>query len=536
MRISQKIAVGYIGLTLLILVSGGVGYYGVKTLSDTLGFVAHQAWDTADGAMEGVIGLQAEMLAIEEAVVAGTDASSRNEYLNRAETAKREGHAALDRMRRAGLIDKRMLAELDSAIAAYDAAKERAITAIRQADAAAIRERMAELRREAETLHDILDRTEEAGDGQVESRTESIAAASQAAVTLMVFAAVAGLLAAIGATLWARHSISKPIERVVERLRDISEGAGDLTVTLPAEGRDEFGELAKLFNRFVAKLRDVMSSVVAPAEQLSHASGRLAQVTETTTRAIERQKMETTHLATAMHEMSATSREVAHHAEHGAEAAAKTKAEAMTGKQVVDEAVASINALAAEIARAAEVIARLEQESQSIGSVLDVIQGIAEQTNLLALNAAIEAARAGEHGRGFAVVADEVRTLASRTHDSTREIHAMIERLQAGTREAVSVMHRSSEQAGRSVAHATRAGDSLHSIAEAIVSISDMTHQVASASEEQTAVANEISRSITAISDDSEATTHGVRETQAASDELVRLSEQLKRLVGQFRV
>ncbi len=305
---------------------------------------------------------------------------------------------------------------------------------------------------------------------------------------------------------------------------------------MPAEGNDEVSELARLFNRFVARLREVMSSVVAPAEQLSTASSQLAQVTETTMQAIDRQKLETTQLATAMHEMSATAQDVAHHAEHGAGAAAKTKAEAMSGKQVVDEAVTSINALAAEIARAAEVIGRLEQEGQKIGSVLDVIQGIAEQTNLLALNAAIEAARAGEHGRGFAVVADEVRTLASRTRDSTSEIHAMIERLQAGTREAVGVMQRSSEQAGRSVERAERAGGSLHAIAESIVSISDMTHQVASASEEQTAVANEISRSITAISDEAENTTRGARETNAASDELVHLSDRLHRLVRQFKV
>jgi len=236
-----------------------------------------------------------------------------------------------------------------------------------------------------------------------------------------------------------------------------------------------------------------------------------------------------------MNQMNATVQEVARNAQHAASAAKEATDASDDGKKVVAKTIGVINTLASEVEGAAEVIQTLEQDSVDIGKVLDVIRGIAEQTNLLALNAAIEAARAGEQGRGFAVVADEVRTLASRTQTSTEEIDEMITRLQAGTNRAVKAMQVGTEQAQAGVDQAAEAGNSLESITQAIAQINDMNIQIANAAEEQSAVAEEINRNITNISDVADQAAGGARETTQASEQVAMLSEKLGGLVSQFK-
>ncbi|MGD8593954.1 MAG: methyl-accepting chemotaxis protein, partial [Gammaproteobacteria bacterium] len=232
----------------------------------------------------------------------------------------------------------------------------------------------------------------------------------------------------------------------------------------------------------------------------------------------------------------ATVQEVARNATEAANAASHSDEEAQKGQAVVDRTINAIDALASEVDRAANVIHRLEQDSDQIGTVLDVIKGIAEQTNLLALNAAIEAARAGEQGRGFAVVADEVRTLASRTQQSTAEIQQMIERLQAGAQEAVSVMDDSRSRAADSVSSAQSAGQSLQSITGSVASITDMNTQIAAAADEQSAVAEEVNKNIVNINHAAERAADGAKQTSAASNALAGLAQDLQALVGQFKV
>ncbi len=228
--------------------------------------------------------------------------------------------------------------------------------------------------------------------------------------------------------------------------------------------------------------------------------------------------------------------EVARNASSASQAAQEADGEAGNGKQVVSASIDAINALAGEVEKAAEVIDKLETDSENISKVLDVIKGIAEQTNLLALNAAIEAARAGEQGRGFAVVADEVRTLASRTQQSTEEIHEIIERLQADAESAVQVMNTGRGQAQSSVEQAAHAGESLERIAKAVTTISDMNAQIASAAEEQTAVAEEINRNIVGITQAGQESAQGAQQTATSSEELAKLAARLQGLVSQFRV
>ncbi|NHZ69797.1 MAG: methyl-accepting chemotaxis protein, partial [Thermotogales bacterium] len=259
-------------------------------------------------------------------------------------------------------------------------------------------------------------------------------------------------------------------------------------------------------------------------------------VTSTTREGVQRQKSEIDQVATAMTEMAATVQEVARNAATAAGAARDANEEAGSGKRVVKETIQAINSLAGEVQSASDVINQLAADSEAIGGVLDVIRGIAEQTNLLALNAAIEAARAGEQGRGFAVVADEVRTLAQRTQTSTQEIQSMIEKVQSGARNAVNVMESGREQAAGSVSKAGEAGTSLETINSAVSAINDMNMQIASAAEEQSAVAEEINRNIVNIGIVADETADGSNKIANANEDLVRLGGQLQSIVSMFKV
>lgn len=352
----------------------------------------------------------------------------------------------------------------------------------------------------------------------------------------MVGIGIVLLLAGLGAAWWLARDLVGPLRSTVLRLNDIASGEGNLTHRLPVEGKDELADLAVSFNAFVATIQDLVKQVAAATAQLAAASEQLSATSLETTQEVRRQQSETDQVATAMNEMTATVQDVARSASEAARSAQQTDEQASAGKDVVRLTIDSIQSLATEVEDAAGVIQRLSSHSEEIGKVLDVIRGIAEQTNLLALNAAIEAARAGEQGRGFAVVADEVRTLASRTQASTQEIQGMIEGLQGNAGKAVEAMEKGRVQARDSVEQAGRAGESLDAITAAVTNISDMNTQIASAAEEQTAVAEEINRNVANIGQSVDETARGSEQISRASEELARLAAELQNKVGQFRV
>ena len=330
--------------------------------------------------------------------------------------------------------------------------------------------------------------------------------------------------------------INNSIAEVADSLEEIATGGGDLTRRLSTTSTDAIGRLVSSFNIFMDKLHDIISDVTNSTGQLATAAKEMSSISQESNEGVSKQQAQTEQVATAMNEMSTSVTEVAHNAEAAAEAAKNASGEARSGSQVVQNTVKAINALASEVEGAATVIKQLETDSENIGGVLEVIRGISEQTNLLALNAAIEAARAGEQGRGFAVVADEVRTLASRTNESTQEIQAMIERLQSGTGHAVEVMGKGREQAEISVDQAAKAGQSLEAITDSIATINDMNSQISSSASEQGGVAREINQNISVISEIGEQTSQGAQRIATASQEMAQLASQLQALVGRFKV
>ncbi|HEX5635971.1 MAG TPA: methyl-accepting chemotaxis protein, partial [Gammaproteobacteria bacterium] len=346
---------------------------------------------------------------------------------------------------------------------------------------------------------------------------------------------VALLIVGIVIAILIARAIARPIGKAVDAMNNIAKGDGDLTLRLEDSGNTEVARLGAAFNLFADKVRSLVMDVANSTSQLSSAAAQMSAITSESNSNISHQRNEIDQVATSMNEMTATVQEVARNASEAATAARQADTEANRGQDIVQKTATSIKSLAREVEGAANVINKLESDSESIGQVLDVIRGIAEQTNLLALNAAIEAARAGEQGRGFAVVADEVRTLASRTQKSTQEIQGMIERLQNGTREAVKVMQQGRSQASSSVEHAQSAGTSLGTITSAVTRITDMNTQIASAAEQQSAVAEEINRNVVNINTVADQVTQASTQIDSASHELAKLAAQLQTIVGRFK-
>jgi methyl-accepting chemotaxis protein len=312
--------------------------------------------------------------------------------------------------------------------------------------------------------------------------------------------------------------------------------SGNLTHRANPMGRDELAHMGHAFNHMLAQFQEILSHISHAISRQGETSIEMSSVTAQTSEGMERQRQETELLATAMTEMSATAREVAHSAAQASAAAVDATRQAGSGQQVVNDAIASIHDLATDVEQASEVIHQLEGDVENIGGILEVIRGIADQTNLLALNAAIEAARAGEQGRGFAVVADEVRTLARRTQESTEEIQSMIQILQDRSRSAVSVMTRGRSQAEQGVERAALAGESLCAITAAVTRINDMNTQIANAAEEQTAVAEEMNRNIISINQVAVETAQGGQLVRLASEGLNRLTSESRSLLAQFQL
>lgn len=331
-------------------------------------------------------------------------------------------------------------------------------------------------------------------------------------------------------------SVSRPITQVAELFRNIGEGEGDLRQRLPVNGDDEIAQLARGFNSFISKIQDSVIEVAQTSEQLGKSAIDVSNQAHQTLADSQLQKDRTIMVVTAINEMGATVNEIASNAAQAAVTAREADTESAEGQQVVTRARDTINQLSKDVGQVGEVIESLATHTKSIGGILDVIRAISEQTNLLALNAAIEAARAGEAGRGFAVVADEVRNLASRTAASTNEVQTMIDKLQSEASRAVSAMEQSRNRSREGVQAVDDASNSLSGISQQIALISDMNIQVAAATEEQSTVVEDINRNVTEINDITQRTAQTAQAAAQASQSLNQLATRLDTLVARFKV
>jgi len=321
---------------------------------------------------------------------------------------------------------------------------------------------------------------------------------------------------------------------LVEGIQNIKKG--DLTHPVMISGKSDFSWMAYELDSARENVANLVNTLISGVSQLEQATKNVSVISQQTVDGVLTQQSETAQVATAMNQMATSVQEVARTASSTAEAARNADEEAKAGKQVVLEAIQSIDSLADEVEKAANTLNALEADIGNVGAIVDDIRGITEQTNLLALNAAIEAARAGEHGRGFAVVADEVRTLAARTQSSTHEIEEMVGRLQSGAHAAVSVMNEGRERAKMSVEKAASAGEALDSIAAMITTMDEMSVLISSAANEQSSVAEDINRGIVNISQVADSTADGARETTVAVETMSTLATQLQDAAGKFKV
>lgn len=540
MRINTKINIGLSVLFGVLMMACATGFYGTNRLAGILEFMTNQAWDAADGAMEATIGIERQMIEVYGILGAETDAGRRTaqQRFDEAETMAEE---ALGRVVASGLINDVALTEFNQQKSAFSKARNSIVAAnerfVRgEIDAAMLKTKEKEFMLAAENLLKVVEGLEALGDSKVENEKDNIEATRELVITLLLLATALAVVAT-GLIAWgARRYIINALISTADTMHSISDVDGDLTLRLPESGNDEVTHLARSFNRFVGKLHGTVAKLKQHIIEVERSALEVADASRVALASADNQLAETDQVSTAMNQMSASVDEVARNASIAAQSVGLANNEASESKDAVIRTKGLINRLASELNTTGSALNGLKSETESIGSVIDVIKGIAEQTNLLALNAAIEAARAGEQGRGFAVVADEVRTLATRTQQSTDEIHAMIGRLQQGAEKAVAAMMASQELSKSSVEQAESAEKILLETSLKISEINNMNIQVSAAVEEQSAASSEINQNIQNIRNGTDTMVASLTQTNQCSASLRELAVELQQVVQQFKL
>jgi len=539
-RLSTKLFISFALCALITLVVGVIGSRGITDLSTSLKLAFSNNLVSVAKTSEtkaNVIAQNRDLYRMISTVAANAPQTAKDEVVASIRENRAQAEKAYNAYRATPLEDDEKAAgdQMDRDWPAYQALVDKAVGVALSGDAGAARalvdgEVRAVYRKIMDELNTMVDsNARQTGEGA------AAAAKTEAAANLNLYVGIGlAFLAAFGLGLFISRVISKPIAYAVGSAQRIA--GGDLTQPIISAHRDEAGLMLSALSDMQNSLKSTIGQISSAADQLASAAEELNAVTEESSRGLTRQNDEIQLAATAVTEMTAAVEEVARNAMSTSDASKVTSTEAANGRDQAREAVNAINSVSTEISSSTTMVEELAGRVREIGKVLDVIRGIAEQTNLLALNAAIEAARAGEQGRGFAVVADEVRALAARTQASTGEIEAMIGSVQSSADQAVRAMGNSRTLASNTQSLAQATGQSLERIAQSIAEINDRNMLIATASEEQSHVAREVDRNLVNIQDLSTQTAAGANQTSASSHELSRLAVSFNSLVGRFKV
>lgn len=479
--------------------------------------------------------LVAQMTLVDQAFNGEDTADSLNDFNENAEQARRRYQESAERLKGTGISD--VTQGFSSAFDRWEMSARRVIDLARNGDPDEARSLAAsETGPLFDQLRNFYDQAGAHADEQAQKRSsEASAEGTSSSATILTITLIAIILSALLFTTFLKLIIQS-ISALRKQLDNIAQGEGDLTKRIPVEVEDDLGRLAISFNKVLENLQGMIGSIQSLSRDLGQGAAELASAANDNNEGVTRQTDSISMVATAINEMQSAIEEVAGNASRAAEITREAETKGNNSAQIIRSSSKQVHRLAAQISKAVEVIRKLSADSDNITSVLDVIRGIAEQTNLLALNAAIEAARAGEQGRGFAVVADEVRTLAQRTQQSTEDIQTMITSLQTGVSDVVNVMETGSKEAAETEKLATEAEQELQAILEAISNITDVNTSVASATEEQTQVIDEINRSITDINDLAAASAERSQAIDGISKSLESYATELEKQTGRFRV
>ena len=542
MSIGQKLSAGFAVLAVLVL---GLAWFSISQLAklydDTETITTNLLPSTRYSSQMHVAILDARRSELAQ-VIGGLnkDAQEVSERTLTFNKAKQEFETAADKYGALPFTtdeEKQVYDQLRSAGAKYFSVHEELMSAFAAGDLDKVRSlRKNETRAALEEAGAKSYRLREINNEIAEQMTKGVADLYDSARTMSIVVSLITLGFVVVIAWLLTGQIRNPVMALLEQTRRVS--AGDLTSRIDMQqfNNDELGTLAKGFGEMQTNLRTLVSEVSGSVVQLSSAAEEISSVASQSANNMHSQQHELNQLATAMNEMQATVQEVSRNTSDAASAATSASETAELGAKTVNDSIQRIERVASAIESTAVVIRQLGDDSRNIGMVLEVIRGIAEQTNLLALNAAIEAARAGEQGRGFAVVADEVRTLAKRTQDSTSQINNIIAELQQRAEQAGSTMQQSQDLMNTTVATAREAGESISQISGSVSSISHMNIQIATATEEQGAVSEELNRNVVNISHASEEVASGATQMAQACNELNHLATQLQEMVRRFRV
>ena len=541
MKIGTRLILGFAVCLAFLLMLGGVGIYELRDMSNKSDAVIKVDSKIVESAQRLRANINMMRRYEKDAFIAIPDLAKVDDYAKKWGEAREHAKKRLETLVK--LEDetkhKELLAGINKSLDSYEAGfikvvgqiKSGAITTTQEANKA-----IGEFKEATHQAEKQITDYAAANDENIDKAQKELDADEQRAINISIaIVAISLVVVLIMVTLLIR-SIKRPLTQIQTLVDDIAQGEGDLTKRLTYSGNDELGAICGSFNQFIEKLRSIISQVAESAVQVASASNQLHSTAEQIATGAEEVAAQTGTVATASEEMSATSGDIAQNCLMAAETSNRTSETARSGANVVQETINGMERIASRVRGAATSVESLGARSDQIGAIVGTIEDIADQTNLLALNAAIEAARAGEQGRGFAVVADEVRALAERTTRATREIGEMIKAIQNETKGAVTAMEEGVREVEKGTESSIKSGQALEQILEQINDVTMQVNQIATAAEEQTATTSEITSNISQITDVVHSTSRGASETAAASSQLSREAEHLQQLVGQFKL